>query len=394
MSNRRRIVHLTSAHQPLDPRIFQKECRSAVEAGHEVVFVAPHDRDEMIDGVRIRAVPRHRGRRARMTRTIWRVYRAALAEDADLFQFHDPDLIPVGLLLKLRGRRVVYDVHEDVPLDILSKEWIRPRLQVLVARGAAAAEAIGGRVLDGIVAATPAIARRFPAEKTALVQNFARIEDLPTAALRPYDERPGIVAYVGVIAASRGAREMVQAMALMPASLDLRLALAGDIRPPALETELQQIVGRERVDCLGWQSRSAVGALLGRSRVGLLLLHPLSNYLESQPIKLFEYMLAGVPVVASDFPLLRRIVEGAGCGLLVDPLDPAAIAAAIRWLVEHPREAESMGKRGQEVARARYNWASEARTLLAFYEERLAGSPGLHRPSTGARMANAPREDR
>lgn len=370
---RRRIAHLTSAHPPFDGRIFHKEATTLARAGYEVVVVAAHERDDMIDGVRIRAVPvpRH-GRRSRMTATMGAVWRAALDEDADLYHFHDPELIPLGIRLKLAGKRVVYDAHEDLPRQIMSKHWIRPWMRRSVSRAAAAAEHGGERLFDAIVAATPAIARRFRAERTVVVPNFPRLDELISTSARPMHERPPVLAYVGRISAVRGIREMVRAMMLLPAPLNARLHLAGTFSQEGLEDVCAREPGWQHVVPLGWQSRAEVADLLGQARAGLVLFHPEPNHVEAQPNKLFEYMAAGVPVIASDFPLWRRMIETAGCGLLVDPQDPEAIAHGCRRLLEDPEVAVAMGQRGREAVLKTYNWDVGAQQLLALYQRLLS----------------------
>lgn len=164
---------------------------------------------------------------------------------------------------------------------------------------------------------------------------------------------------------------MVQAFWLLPESLGARLMLAGRIEPPKFEPELKSLPGWQRVVALGWLSRSEISKLLGRSRIGLVLLHPTTTFIDSLPIKMFEYMCAGLPVIASNFPLWRKIVGAAGCGLLVEPENPEAIAQAIQWLLEHPQEAKEMGQRGAEAVRTTYNWDREEEKLLDLYR-RLA----------------------
>lgn len=363
-----KVVHLTSAHPAFDTRIFLKECRTLANHGYEVVLVAPHDHDEVASNVRIRALPRPRSRRERMTRTPWNVYQAALQEDATVYHFHDPELIPVGMLLKTRGKRVIYDVHELVSADMKNREYIPRALRSLVGLAVAATQSVGAFMFDYIVAATPAIASNFPPKKTVLVQNFPLLGELMSNQSCCFKDRPASFAYVGNIAAIRGIREMVHALSLVPMNLQCRLVLAGQFDDQRVEQEVRDMPGWERVDFRGWVSREGLTDLLANSRGGLVLYLPMLNHFEAQPNKLFEYMSAGLPVIASNFKQWEDIVSSTGAGLVVDPADPRAIADSLRWLLEHPVEAEAMGRRGLQAVCTKYNWEVEASKLLSVYE--------------------------
>lgn len=362
-----KVAHLTSAHMPTDTRIFHKECKTLVAAGYEVVLIVQGTGPSVVEGVRLRPVPKPHGRRERFLFTTWHVLRAALDEDADVYHFHDPELLPVGFLLKARGKRVVYDVHEDVPRQILTKRWIPGLLRRLAGLAISAAETAASASFDGLVTATPAIARRFPGKKTITANNFPFRQELAAPPGGAYPERGPLLLYSGSLSTIRGLSEMLDAMALLPPRLEARLAVAGLFSPADLLAEAERHPAWGRVDFYGWVSRDGLRDLSAAARLGLVLFHPVPNHLESQPNKLFEYMAAGIPVVASDFPLWRELVGRSGCGILVDPLDVKAIAAAITYLLDHPDEAMAMGQRGQEAVQTTFNWESEAGKLLDFY---------------------------
>jgi glycosyltransferase involved in cell wall biosynthesis len=371
----RRVCFLTSVHGPFDARIFHKEAQSLARKGYSVTIIAPHSEDTQRDGVEIKAVPVPRTRSERMSLTLWRVFRSALSTNASVFHFHDPELIPVGMLLKILGKRVVYDVHEDVPADILDKSWIAPSLRSPISRIAAWTETAAACRFDAIVAATPRIADSFPNVNTLTVQNFPRVDVQLDGETTPYSDREPLIAYVGGISELRGSREMIEAMSLLSESAPARLQLAGFFDPPESQQELAKKLGWRGVDFLGWLSPTEVRELLGRSRLGVVVFHPIENHIMSQPNKLFEYMSAGLPVVASDFPLWRSIIQEARCGILVDPIKPTAIAEAIRWLLGRPTEAEAMGLRGREAVRRIYNWENEEQKLVELYARLLNGNP-------------------
>jgi glycosyltransferase involved in cell wall biosynthesis len=368
-----RVAHLSSVHPPYDNRIFWKECAALVEAGYDVCLIAPMKhpgRGRASNGVEIIGVKQRSGRMARMMLSTLAVAAAAVRQNAAVYHFHDPELLPAGFALRLIGKRLVYDVHEDYPLDILSKDWIPSRLRVVVARAATAVEWIAARVLSGIVVASPIVADRFPPNRVALVQNFVRTADFANVARPPLAGRRA-VAYVGAITKERCAFEMVQAIGRLEKHPNVQLILAGEMDTPLLAHALAETPGWRRVDYRGHQDRAGVQRALSEARAGLVVLYPTAGYIESQPTKLYEYMAAGIPVIASDFPRFRELVEGNGCGLCVPSRDVAAITAAIEWIFNHPAEAELMGKRGQELVRRHFCWEQEAETLLRFYDRIL-----------------------
>jgi glycosyltransferase involved in cell wall biosynthesis len=377
-----RVVHLTTVHPPDDSRIFHKECRTLAAAGYEVILVAPEKGAIQGLGVQLRFIPAARSRITRIVVSTYRALRLALSLRAEVYHLHDPELLPVGFVLRTFGKRVVFDAHEDLPQQILSKPWVPQLVRRPLAWCAALMQWFISRMLSGVVAATPTIADRFPRARTVCVQNFPIAEEFLVADPLPYESRPRSIAYLGRVDRIRGAREMVLAMQHLDPRSSARLLIAGKIFEPTLRAELDALPAAGRIDHLGWLGRSDIASLLAKVRIGLVVLHPTPAYRDSYPIKLFEYMAAGVPVVASDFPLWRSIVEGAACGILVDPLDPHAIARAMSRLLDNPQEAAAMGQRGREAIRARYSWKPESEKLLALYA-RLCGA--LLRPDAAAR---------
>lgn len=368
------IVHFSSVHPRTDVRIRYKQVATLARAlGDEVRFYVQDGLGDEVDldgrcAIMDTGAPLPRLKR--MVVGAWRITRAVRKARPRIAHFHDPELLPWAILLKFSGVKVIYDVHEDVPRQIRHNPrlptWVRPLLPPV----ASFVEWAAALCLDGVVAATPEIARRFPSRKTVLVQNYPILSEHDSAARPPQSARPRDFAYIGGLTGHRGLFGIVDAIGMVADGARLRLAGAF-----VSESEALQARGRPgwlSVDFEGWLGRGEVADLLSQVRAGLVTLHPLRNYVEARPVKLFEYMAAGLPVVASDFPRWREIIEGAGCGLLVDPLDASAIARAMEWVLAHPDEAQKMGERGYQAVMEIYNWDVEAKKLVAFYSALLA----------------------
>jgi glycosyltransferase involved in cell wall biosynthesis len=361
-----RIAHLTSAHPRNDTRIFIKQCRTLAAHGHDVTLVvADNNGDERKEGVTIADVGRLQGRLRRILTTTRRVFHKALALDADIYQLHDPELIPVGLALKRRGKIVIFDSHEDVPRQLLGKPYLGPVARRVLSHGFALFERYACARFDGIIAATPFIRDSFLRinPRTVDVNNFPMADEL--AAVDVHASKLAEVCYVGGIGAIRGIRELVHAGEFLRSAA--RINLAGRFSEPAVEAEVKAHPGWARVNELGFLGRSGVRDVMQRSAAGVVTFLPLPNHLDALPTKMFEYMSSGIPVIASNFPLWRDIIEGNECGLCVDPCDARAIAAAIDYLVTNPAIAKAMGENGRKAVLEKYNWSVQAARLTDFY---------------------------
>jgi len=386
----RKICVLTSAHPPSDVRIFHKECKSIARAGHEVTLVASVDEDCVRDGIKLVGLPRWKNRLDRVLRGSIAIYKKACEINADIYHFHDPELIPAALLLRLAGKKVVYDIHEDLPRTISYKSYIPIFLKGLISRAAEFVEDWAGARFSALVAATPTIGIRFRRvnNNVAIVNNFPRIEEIELPSDAATEKREATLLYVGMrITRARGAEEMVRAMGLLPDNLQARLRLVGAWDPAELPQSLSSLPGWTRTDYVGPVDRIGIARELRKASIGLVILHPEPNYVASQPVKLFEYMCAGIPVIVSDFPVCREIVGKARCGFLVNPLDPHEIARAVEYLLTHPEEAEEMGRRGFQAVHENYNWANEEKTLLQMYDRLFSLDPAYQGSLADTRCA-------
>lgn len=364
----KRVAHLTTAHARGEVRIFLKECLSLAAADYEVhLVVADGKGDEMVRGVHIHDAGIARGRFQRMLLLPWRMWRTARKVDAGLYHLHEPELLLIALLLRMSGAKVVYDSHEDVPRAVLSREWINPAFRRLVSMAFEGFENFIAARISAVVGATPLIAKRFAAvnPRTVAINNYPLASEIEAVVVPDGDGRT--ICYLGGISKIRGILEMIRALE----HLDVRLIIAGPFDSALTEKSARALPGWAKVDYRGMVSRAEVYRIMSQSLAGLLFFHPEPNHTDAQPNKMFEYMSAGLPVLASNFPVWKELLDTTGAGLVADPMNPASIAEAIASIIRDPAAGQAMGQRGHRAVVEKYQWKFEEAKLTQLYSEVL-----------------------
>lgn len=369
-----RVAHLTSVHLVNDVRIFQKECKSLFDAGYDVILVGNGESSQRRGEPAVVGLRRIRSRAARIILSWAMVLRCAIRTKASLFHLHDPELIIAGLMLKLLGKKVIFDCHEYYAEDMLDRPYIARSLRRVLAILVHASLKMADRCFDGIVVAAPGMLRNFANPNTIVLNNYPEWE-IGSRQARSFTERAPVIAYVGSICERRGINEILAALDIVAKSTDVRLLLCGRPSPPELIDEIRSHPGWCAVDYRGLLPRAEMERLLEEAIAGLVIFWDISNHRESSPNKLFEYMAVGLPAIVTDFASWRTLLDPVGASLTVDPRDPESIAAKISWIIANRETAEQMGRRGQQAVREKFNWKCESKKLVALYSKLLSPGP-------------------
>ena len=369
-----KVCHLSSAHAPNDTRIFHKQCASLAKAGYQVSFVVKAKDAQSVGcttqkGVQVIQVPVDSSSRLkRMLFGAKAVYQKALEVDADIYEFHDPELLPYGLKLAKKGKKVIFDSHEDYPTQIMEKEWIPTLLRRIISSAYRAYETHVVKQLDAVL---------FPctknginifenrAKQVVILSNAVMLEEM-TPPQQEAQKSGDTICCTGSLTYQRGITHLIRAAH----QAGVKLILAGQYSSEEYRRELEAMPEYSCVEYLGYIGRQELAQVYARSSIGMSTILNVGQYasLDNFPTKVYGYMAAGLPVIVSDYPFMRRSVQQDDFGIAVDPDDVQAVAQAIRAILSDPQRAQQMGENGRQAVLQKYNWDIELKKLLELYD--------------------------
>lgn len=361
-----KVCILTTVHSVFDTRIFHKEAKTLTQAGYDITLIAQYNRNEIVDGVKIIALPKPRNRFMRIFGLTWWAFFLALRQNVDFYHLHDPELIMVGVILKFFGKKIIYDVHEDVPKQILDKDWIGNLfVKKFFAFLVNLIEQTGAFLFNRIVAATPEIAKKFPKNKTIILRNFPILKLINNAISVDYKKNKPLIIYAGGLSKIRGIKEVIQAMEYIGDRAEL--LLLGKWESEKFKKECENLRGWKYTKYLGFKKLEEVYGYMRISDIGLSMLYPTKNYSVGLPIKSFEYMACSLPIVMSNFSYWQKIFKE--YGLFANPYDSKDIAKKILFLLNNSTQAKRLREKGKQLVEEEYHWEEENKKLLKMYKD-------------------------
>jgi len=363
------ICHLSSVHPRSDVRVFYKECLSLANTGYKVHLVlADGQGNSLVSGVRIYDVGVFTSRLFRVIFSPIKVMLAGMKTKARVFHFHDPEMLPIGLCLKLFTRaKVIYDAHESYPDDLQYKDYLSKPLRIFASWAVGIIEAFVSRQLDAVVTVTDFHAQRFGQynHNTKVVCNYPLLKEWKNILDITIEKQVNSLCYVGSITRKRGISHLLQAIE----NLDVSLHLAGTYEPVEYRDELLRLPAWSKVIEYGYVQREQAIKLISQAQIGVMLFLPEPNHINSLSTKVFEYMAGATCVLVSDFPVYQSLVTEGMCGLAVNPLDIDSITLAIQNLLADPNTCALMGKQGRELIKTNYNWEAQEYVLTDLYKK-------------------------
>lgn len=344
-------------------------CRT-LSSRYQVHLIAIHPEETIKDGVHIHPFKRYHDRKFRIAFGWLLMFFKAIRINAKVYQLHDPELIPCGLLLRIFGKKVILDIHENIAEDLFDKPWIKR--QKLIYNIFSVFEWLACRCFH-IMLAENSYEKRYHklTKNCTTILNFCDTEFFKPFEKKSYKHGLDLF-YIGIVLENRGILEIAKALYLLKlkghqANFHCVGELYSDLDKKLKSLDFYEEI-RGNLHFYGRMSLEEGYKLADKMDIGLCVIWPMKNSMESYPTKLFEYMSVGLPIITSDFPLYKTTVEGNGCGICVNPKNPEELSEAILKIHQDVEKSELMVENGKKAVFEKFDWKSQSPLLMGVYE--------------------------
>ena len=362
-----KVCHFTSAHPSDDVRIFQKECTSLAQKGDMDVYLVAMGESREENGVHVIGIgDKPNSRYKRMTQFAKKIYEKALSIDADIYHFHDPELLPYGAKLAKRGKHVIFDSHENTYEQIRIKYYIPALLRNIIAITYRTFERKWIRKFDAVIYPIKENPFEGFCKRVAVVNNTPKLDVFHQDDQSDSVAKEKSVCYVGALTPERGITHLIKACYMA----GVKLILAGTFSPEGYQEELMSDPSYSCVDYRGEIDKDGVVQVYKESMIGASTIQNVGQYhmLRNLPTKVYEYMAMGLPVIVSRTPYTEELFNEYRFAVLVDPSDVNEISAAITKLSENQEMRAELIETGKRLAREVFNWRVDEKVLFDLYD--------------------------
>ena len=354
------ICYITGLYSRSDSLIFIRQSRSIVKENYRATIVTcdilP---DEVIDGVNLCSCGwQPKGRFDRMMNSQKHLYKKAIEIDADIYQISEPELISLGIKLKKRGKKVIFNMRENYIAIAQQKEYIPRPLRVLVSKFVEYKLKTQLPKYDAVFSVTDSMdndIKKWGVKKSAIVTNFPNISNNHNFSLEEYKNRENTLCYFGTVYTISRQEFVFDALTDIKS---IKYHIAGVIE----NVKIKEHPYWNKVNFTGRFKKEEIPTILNKATISNVLRDFSSDGTPEGSygiLKMFESMEAAIPIICTDVIINREIIAKYNCGICVDINNIQEIREAIKYLIDNKEIAYQMGQNGRRAVIEEYNWNSQ-----------------------------------
>lgn len=354
------VIHVSVAHDEENFRVFHREIFSLIKNNITVFYICPNTKNGFRNGVNYKGFKAPKLKLIRPFLTSFIIWKILLEiKSKEIIHIHSIELIPLGIIFKLLGYKLIYEAHDNLPAQIYTKDWIPKYLKFIISNSTKFIEYLADRFFDSIIIVEPTNSERFDNKLAVVIRNYPIEREFEDVNNTNYLERENNLVYIGHISEERGIIDYIKLLERIPEKYNVRLQLAGNFAPKTLEHKLSKMVGWSKVDYHGYIDRNKALEIYRNSKIGLLILHDNPKYRKSDPVKLFEYLASGIPFIMSDFEVWRGLLLNSEVCKIVQPSDINQAEKALLEILDDPMKSLEMGNTARDLYLTEYRWSDE-----------------------------------